>query len=158
GKTRAFVNDQPVSIGLLKQFGERLLEIHGQFETHGLLNPASHRGLLDAFAGLEGLKNKTATAFTAWKTAEEQQRNASENRQRAQAEEDFLRAAVAELEELAPQTGEAEKLAERRTNLQHREKILEALQMAENWLGGERGASPALAQAGKTVARIADKA
>ena len=62
GKSRAFINDQPISIGLLKQFGERLLEIHGQFETHGLLNPASHRGLLDAFAGCSALKDKTATA------------------------------------------------------------------------------------------------
>src|ERR1700735_5342566 len=63
GKSRAFINDQPISIGLLKQFGEQLLEIHGQFETHGLLNPASHRGLLDAYTECEALKGKTATAF-----------------------------------------------------------------------------------------------
>jgi DNA repair protein RecN (Recombination protein N) len=158
GKSRAFINDQPVSIGLLKQFGEQLLEIHGQFEAHGLLNPASHRGLLDAFAGLGGLKNKAATSFAAWKTAEEKQRNASSERERARAEEDFLRAAVIELDELAPQAGEADKLAERRTHLQHREKVLDALQIAEQALGGERGAAPALTQAGKAVARIADKA
>src|SRR6202012_5839782 len=52
GKSRAFINDQAISIGLLKQFGEQLLEIHGQFETHGLLNPGIHRGLLEALAGL----------------------------------------------------------------------------------------------------------
>src|SRR5262249_36883798 len=58
GKSRAFVNDQPVTIGLLKQIGEQLLEIHGQFETHGLLNPATHRGLLDSYAGAGALKQK----------------------------------------------------------------------------------------------------
>src|ERR1700722_3957977 len=103
GKSRAFICDQPISIGLLKQFGESLLEIHGQFETHGLLNPATHRGLLDAFGGFQALKNKTATAFTTWKTLEEKQRSANADRTRAQAEEDFLRAAVNELDELAPE-------------------------------------------------------
>src|ERR1700733_4959669 len=74
GKSRAFVNDQPISIGLLKQFGEQLLEIHGQFETHGLLNVATHRGLLDAFADAAPLKQKTMAAFMAWKEAEAKQR------------------------------------------------------------------------------------
>ncbi|MDX2028261.1 MAG: DNA repair protein RecN [Alphaproteobacteria bacterium] len=158
GKSRAFINDQPVSIGLLKQFGACLLEIHGQFETHGLLNPSSHRGLLDAFASLSPPKQKTAAAHTAWKVAEDKQRTAQTDRSRAQAEEDFLRSAVAELDELAPEAGEDAKLAERRTNLQHREKIAEALQLAEQSLNSERGASTALAQAGKAVARVADKA
>ena len=158
GKSRAFVNDQPVSIGLLKQFGERLLEIHGQFETYGLLNPATHRGLLDAFAAAGDLKQKTSKAFAAWKEAAAKQHEAETARARAQSEEDFLRAAVAELDELAPESGEAEKLAERRTGLQHREKIMEALQTAEHSLSGEHGAVTSLSQAGKAVAKIADKA
>jgi DNA repair protein RecN (Recombination protein N) len=158
GKSRAFINDQPVSIGLLRQFGELLLEIHGQFETHGLLDPATHRGLLDAFAGNGPLAQKTASAFAAWKAADNAQRNATSTRERAQAEEDFLRASVAELDELAPEAGETEKLAARRTHLQHREKILEALQTAQQNLDGDRGANAALAQAGKAVARVADKA
>jgi DNA repair protein RecN (Recombination protein N) len=158
GKSRAFVNDQPVGVGLLKQFGERLLEIHGQFESHGLLNPATHRGLLDAYANASGLKQKTAAAFAAWKHADEKQRSAAEQRERAQAEEDFLRAAVRELDDLAPIVDEATKLAERRTNLQHREKIMDALQAAQQALDGERGAISGLTLAGKAVARIADKA
>ena len=108
GKSRAFINDQPVSIGLLGQFGEKLLEIHGQFETHGLLNPATHRGLLDSFANLSALKAKTAGAYAAWQEAEEKQRGAEAARTAAKAEEEFLRAATAELEELAPEAGEAE--------------------------------------------------
>jgi DNA repair protein RecN (Recombination protein N) len=158
GKSRAFLQDQPISIGLLKQFGETLLEIHGQFETHGLLNPGTHRGLLDAFAGLGALRQKTAEAFGAWQKTEEKLREAETSRDRAEAEEDFLRSAVAELDELAPESGETERLAERRTALQHREKIFDALQNAEQALNAERGASATLAQAGKAVARVADKA
>jgi DNA repair protein RecN (Recombination protein N) len=158
GKSRAFLNDQPISIGLLKQFGEMLLEIHGQFETHGLLNPATHRGLLDSFGATGALRQKTAASFTAWKAAEQKQRSVASERERALAEEEFLRSALTELEQLAPEDGESDRLAERRTNLQHREKIIDALQSAEQALNGSRGAIPALAQAGKAVARIADKA
>lgn len=154
GKSRAFINDQPISIGLLKQFGERLLEIHGQFETHGLLNPGTHRGLLDSFAALGALKRNTAARFAAWRAAEDKQKTAAAERERARAEEDFLRSAVSELDELAPEPGEAGKLAEQRTGLQHREKILDALQAAEQALNGERGAAALLAQAGKAVARV----
>ena len=158
GKSRAFINDQAVSISLLKQFGHTLLEIHGQFETHGLLNPATHRGLLDSFAGLQAECQKVSKTFADWKLAEEKLQNADAARARAEAEEEFLRAAVAELDQLAPEAGEADKLSERRTALQHREKIIDALQTAEQSLNGERGAIMALAQAGKAVARIADKA
>ncbi|MDR3425106.1 MAG: DNA repair protein RecN [Alphaproteobacteria bacterium] len=157
-KNRAFFNDQPISVGLLKQFGESLLEIHGQFETHGLLNAATHRGLLDAFAGLQKLRQKTAQAFAAWKEITGKWQAAQTTSERARAEEDFLRAACRELEDLAPQTGEAETLAAQRMQLQHREKILDALNAATLALDGERGACAALSQAGKAVARVSDKA
>ena len=160
GKSRAFVNDQPVSIGLLKQFGALLLEIHGQFETHGLLNPATHRGLLDSFAGTGKLRLQTATAYRDWQAAAAGLAQALADRDRAANEEEFLRAAVQELDELSPETGEADALASRRTTLQHREKIIEALDSASRALNGERkerGATSALAEAGKAVARVADK-
>ncbi len=158
GKSRAFFNDQPIGVGLLKQFGERLLEIHGQFETHGLLNAVTHRGFLDAFGGLDALRHKTGCAFSEWQEAAKALQSAKANRIRARAEEDFLRSAVAELEELAPQQGEADKLAAERAQLQHREKILEALSIAEMALDGERGANAALSQAGKAVSKVSDKA
>ena len=88
-------------------------------------------------------------AFAVWKTLEDKQRSAAADRERAKAEEDFLRSAVSELEDLAPEAGEADKLAERRTNLQHREKITDALHSTEQALSGERGAAQALTQAGK---------
>jgi len=158
GKSRAFFNDQPIGVGLLKQFGESLLEIHGQFETHGLLNASTHRGLLDAFACLQDLRGKVSESYTAWKDAFAQWQRAQETSDRARAEEDYLRNAVAELETLAPVPGEADSLAEKRIQLQHREKILEALQNATSALDGERGALNALSQAGKSVARVLDKA
>jgi DNA repair protein RecN (Recombination protein N) len=158
GKSRAFFNDQPIGVGLLKQFGESLLEIHGQFEAHGLLNAATHRGLLDAFAKAQNLRRKTASAFKSWKDAAEKAENAKAASERSRAEEEFLRAAVTELEDLAPQAGEADALASQRTQLQHREKILEAMNAATVSLDGERGAIALLSQAGKAVARVSDKA
>ena len=158
GKSRAFFNDQPISIGLLKQFGEQLLEIHGQFETHGLLNPSTHKCLLDAFGNLGDLKKKTCVAFTAFKTAEAEEKETLKALTRATAEEEFLKVCLKELEDLDPEEGEADKLASRRTNLQHREKVLEAIEAAETALNGERGAMSSLVQAGKAVARIAEKA
>jgi DNA repair protein RecN (Recombination protein N) len=158
GKSRAFFNDQPIGVGLLKQFGESLLEIHGQFETHGLLNAATHKGLLDAFGDLRALGQKTAEAFREWKAATEKAKAAKEASDRARAEEEYLRASVAELEDLAPQPGEDAKLATERMQLQHREKILEAMNAASDFLDGERGAVAALSQAGKAVARVSDKA
>lgn len=158
GKSRAFLNDRPIGVGLLRQIGETLLEVHGQFETHGLLNPATHRGLLDAFAGLEKLKKETAAAYKSWQEAAERHEAARQARLRAQEEEDFLRAAVFELDDLAPEEGELDRLAERRTQLQNRSKITEGLQAAEAALSGERGAAAGLAQAGKALARLQDKA
>lgn len=158
GKSRAFINDQPVSIGLLKQVGSYLLEIHGQFDTHGLLNPATHRGLLDSFAGLEKQSQKVAETYQAWRAAEKLWHEQQQNRERARAEQDYLAAALAELDDLAPETGEADRLAEQRTQLQHREKITEALQTAQQALNNDRGASVTLSQAGKAIARVSDKA
>ncbi len=158
GKSRAFFNDQPIGVGLLKQFGESLLEIHGQFETHGLLNAATHRGLLDAFGGLNALKQKIAQAFTLWHEAQDKWQEAQKSSAQAKAEEDYLRASFDELDKLAPQTGEAEQLAEQRTQLQHREKITDALNQTVSSLEGERGAINTLSQAGKALARVSDKA
>ena len=158
GKSRAFINDQPISITLLKKIGDELLEIHGQFETHGLLNPATHRGLLDAFGGLAALKQKTAEAYAAWQRAKSDYGQALSERNRAKAEEEFLRAAVTELDELVPQDGEPDQLAARRETLKNLEKILDALQTAAQALDGERGAINALTMAGKALARVQDKA
>lgn len=157
GKSRAFLCDQPIGVTLLRRIGELLLEVHGQFETHGLLNPATHRELLDSFAGTHALLDRVEESFAVWKRAVAALDEAQSLSSRAQAEEEFLRAALDEMEEVAPQEGEVDKLAEQRLNLQNREKIVEALTGAEDTLSGDRGALLALARASKTLVRISDK-
>ncbi|HYC04287.1 MAG TPA: DNA repair protein RecN [Azospirillaceae bacterium] len=158
GRSRAFVNDQPVGVALLRRLGETLVEVHGQFDTHGLLDPRTHRDLLDDYAGLAGPAAKVADAHKAWRQAEQARRTAADEATRARAEEEFLRHAVAELDQLDPREGEEAGLAERRTVLMHREKLVEALTGAYGELAGERGAERALAGALRTLTRIADKA
>ncbi len=71
GRSRAFVNDQPVGAALLRQFGETLVEVHGQFDTAGLLNPKTHREALDAFAGLRADTERVTAAWQAWRRIED---------------------------------------------------------------------------------------
>ena len=158
GRSRAFVNDQPVGVTLLRRLGETLVEVHGQFETHGLLDPRTHRGLLDDYAGLADRAAAVAAAHRSWRQAEQARRTAADEAGRARAEEEYLRHAVAELDQLDPREGEEAGLAERRTVLMHREKLVEALTGAYGELAGERGAERALAGALRTLTRIADKA
>ncbi|MGE4350831.1 MAG: DNA repair protein RecN [Bdellovibrionales bacterium] len=158
GKSRAYVCDQPVGVTLLRRIGEMLLEVHGQFETHGLLNAATHRELLDSFAGAEALRDATTESFAAWKRAQAAFADAESSQTRARDEEAFLRMAVEEIEELSPEPDEVAKLTDRRTELQHREKIHEALVLSDQSLSGDRGALQALAVAGKALSRVVDKA
>jgi DNA repair protein RecN (Recombination protein N) len=158
GRSRAWVNDQAVGVGLLKRLGEELVEVHGQFETHGLLNPATHRGVLDAYAGLETRVAQVSATHRAWRQVEEARANAAAEIARARSEEEYLRHAVAELDELAPKPGEEEELAETRAVLMHREKVVEAMNAAFAELSGERGVERALASALRTLTRIAEKA
>ncbi|WP_245593411.1 DNA repair protein RecN [Azospirillum halopraeferens] len=158
GRSRAWVNDQAVGVALLKRLGEELVEVHGQFDTHGLLNPQTHRGVLDAYAGLDSRAARVAAAHRAWRQVEDARANAAAEIARARAEEEYLRHAVAELDALAPKPGEEEDLAETRAVLMHREKVVEAMNQAFAELAGERGAERLLAAATRTLSRIADKA
>lgn len=158
GRSRAWVNDQAVGVGLLKRLGEELVEVHGQFDTHGLLNPQTHRSVLDAYAGLAAQAAQVAAAHRAWRQVEDARANAAAEIARARSEEEYLRHAVAELDALAPKPGEEEDLAETRAVLMHREKLVDALNAAFGDLSGDRGVERALASAIRTLSRIADKA
>jgi len=158
GRSRAWINDQPVGVTLLRRLGEELVEVHGQFDTHGLLDPRSHRDLLDRHAGLETLADQVAAAWRAWRQLEQARIETEQESQRARAEEDFLRHAVAELDALEPQVGEEEQLAETRFVLMHREKLAEAIRSALLELSGERGAERAVVAALRALGRVADKA
>lgn len=157
GRSKAFVNDVPVGVTLLKTIGDILVDIHGQFETYGLLNPAIHQSVLDMYAGSAGQLSKVAEAYTAWKNIRKQIEEAKEQARIAAANEAFLKTAVEDLEKLAPQSGEETELVEKRKRIQNRDAILEALSFAAEALGGEGGADMMLAQAEKKLMRQADK-
>ena len=94
GRGRAFVNDQPASVALLRRLGDTLVEIQGQMEQHGLLDMATHRASLDAFAGLEKQAAAVRAAWQAWRTAEQARADAEAAAAAARRDEDFLRHAV----------------------------------------------------------------
>jgi DNA repair protein RecN (Recombination protein N) len=143
GRSRAFVNDQPASIGLLRQIGQSLIEIQGQFEPRGLIDPATHRAF---------------DAHTAWRDAIRACGEAESAASAAARDRDFLEHSVAELTQLDPQTGEEEELAERRTRLMHAEQLVEAMNAASAELTGGRSVEDALQAAQKQLTRVADKA
>jgi len=158
GRSRAYINDQPVSVSLLKQAGAALVEIHGQFDTQGLMNPATHRGLLDLFGSLSGVAEKTKHAFRAWKLIEKECIAAEKALDKARADEEYLRHVVAELSQLAPQEGEEESLAAQRQTMMHGEKLLEGMKSAHSDLNSHKGVETMMRNALRHLERIAEKA
>lgn len=158
GRSKAYINDQPVSVSLLKEAGKALVEIHGQFDTQGLLNPQSHRGLLDAFASLQTQAETLAKAFRDWKKTQTQRLKAEAELEQARADEDYLRHMVEELTALAPQEGEEEELARQRQMMMHGEKILEGLKDAYSELTAHKGVESMLRGALRQLERLSEKA
>ena len=111
GKSRAFINDQAVSVGLLKDLGELLLEVHGQSDDRGLFDIATHRGLLDAFGGLENTDREVADLYRHWDQARQTLAGLKARAAEAEKNADFVRAAVKELSSFDPKPGEEESLA-----------------------------------------------
>lgn len=157
GRSRAFINDEPVSITFLKEVGDVLVDIHGQFETYGLLNPTTHRQMLDNYAGNENLLNECGLAWQSLKSAEAALIDAKDKASRAAENEAYLRASVEELEKLSPEDGEEGLLLEKRRFLQNREAILEVLGFSVEQLGGEKGADIQIGQVARALARQMDK-
>jgi len=158
GRTRAFVNDQPVSVQVLKQLGSALVEIHGQHDERALVDAATHRRLLDALGGLEG---RAANVATLWDARREAQAVADAHRaevERAKRESDWLRHAVDELNKLAPQAGEETALAERRTAMMQAEKVAEDLRNAHDVIAGAESSVPALSGVIRRLERRATQA
>jgi DNA repair protein RecN (Recombination protein N) len=136
GRTKAFVNDQPVSVQMLKALGEALVEIHGQHDDRALTDMATHRRLLDAFGGLEGDACRVEALWQARRAAEEAAARHRADVDRARRESDYLRHSVEELSKLAPQAGEETALAERRASMMAAEKIAEDLREAHEQVAG----------------------
>jgi DNA repair protein RecN (Recombination protein N) len=155
GRSRAYVNDQPVSVGLLRALGDSLVEVQGQFAQRGLLDPKTHLALLDAYGGLEGRAREVAGLHDAWRSATKARAEAEAAVEQARADETFLRHAVEELGQLAPREGEEAELAEERGFLMNAEKLISAMTEAGEELGT---AETALARALRQLEQAAPKA
>jgi len=158
GRSRAFVNDQPVSVGLLKQIGEILVEVHGQLETHGLLDPATHRRFVDAYGGLAPELNKTGDSFGKWREAQATYDRARLEVEKAKKDEEYLRHAVEELRRLEPQAGEEEELSAKRSILMNSEQLIQSLNEAFEDLNQGAGVENALRSALQKIEKVSDKA
>jgi len=158
GKSRAFVNDEPASVGLLRGLGDSLVEIQGQGEQRGLLDPSTHRSLLDDFAEPGALRAVLATAWRDWRSARQQAEEAARRLADSRAEEDLWRHHKAELDALAPEGDEETRLGDRRALLQNAERLGEAASEALAELGGDGGAQAALARALRRLGRARDRA
>jgi DNA repair protein RecN (Recombination protein N) len=154
GGSRAFLNDQPASAGLLRELAPHLVEIHGQHDDRGLLNPRGHRALLDVFGRCDA--GPVAVAHHAWREAANALAVARAEQDLAERDHEWLEHAVAELRTLAPEPGEEEDLAERRATMQRGEKIASELQTIAEFLEGSDGGLAKLRQAARVLERIAD--
>jgi DNA repair protein RecN (Recombination protein N) len=157
GRSKAFVNDQPASAAVLRDLGNLLLEVHGQHETHGLLDPRTHRALLDNFGahgdGLQGV----AGAWKAWRDASIRLDELRTRTARSASEAEEIGFRLAELDRLDPREGEEAVLAEARALLGAAEKALADIGAAKDSLGGD-ALSGKLAQGIRALARARDRA
>ncbi|HEY5071535.1 MAG TPA: DNA repair protein RecN [Caulobacteraceae bacterium] len=135
GRSRAFVNDQAVGVGLLRELGAALVEVHGQHETIGLLDARRHGGLLDAYAGCGARLGACAEAWRVWRAADDRDAALRADQTRAAAENDDLAERLGELDRLAPREGEEEGLAAERRLLGSAEKTLADVASARDALG-----------------------
>ncbi|PZU86795.1 MAG: DNA repair protein RecN [Chelatococcus sp.] len=158
GRTRAFVNDQPVSVQILRMIGAAIVEIHGQHDDRALTDPAQHRMILDGFGGSEALAEKVATASETLKRARQTLQAQRMRVEAARKEADFLRHAVEELGKLAPQPGEEDALAATRQGMMQAEKVARDLIDAHEAVGGQASPVPALAAVLRRLERRAGQA
>lgn len=146
GKSRAFVNDQPVSIGLLRTIGELLIEIHGQHDGVSFLTAATHKTLLDEFGGLSKDAAAVERCWSEWRAAEDALDERRRVRDQARREADYLRHVVSELSDLDPQADEEAALAGRRAEMMAAQKVTDdlaaaAAAMSEDGLEGKLSAA-----------------
>ncbi|MBO0716949.1 MAG: AAA family ATPase, partial [Rhizobiales bacterium] len=158
GRTRAFVNDQPVSVQVLRALGAALVEIHGQHDERAFVEAATHRGLLDAYGGIEGEAAAVAELWAQWRAREAAVQSHRADVERANREAEWLRHAVEELSRLAPQPGEESALAERRATMMQAEKVADDLRSTYDNLAGPNSAVSPLASAVRRLERRAAQA
>ncbi len=157
GRKTSWINDRRASGEVLRALSEVLVELHGQHDDRGLLNPRGHRALLDAFAGHDDLRAASRQAWAGRARAARALADLESQVAAARAEEDFLRHAVAELDRLDPRPGEEGELDARRRHMQGAERIRDDIARAFQLLGGD-GAEGAMAEAARWLDGVADRA
>jgi len=158
GRTRAFINDQPVSVQILRMVGAAIVEIHGQHDDRALTDPAQHRTILDGFGGLERQSEAVSATSEILKKARQALQSQRMRVEAARKEADFLRHAVEELGKLAPQPGEEDALAATRQAMMQAEKVARDLIDAHDAVGGQASPVPALAAVLRRLERRAAQA
>jgi DNA repair protein RecN (Recombination protein N) len=153
GRTRAFINDQPVSVQAMKTVGAALVEIHGQHDERALVDAATHRRLLDAFGGLEVQAREVERLWGERRTKEAEAEAHRAEVERARREADWLRHAVEELTRLAPEPSEETTLAEKRAAMMAVEKVAGDLREAQDAVSGSQSPVPALSAAVRRLER-----
>jgi DNA repair protein RecN (Recombination protein N) len=153
GGSRAFVNDQPASAGLLRTLGAALVEIHGQHDDRGLLNARGHRALLDTFGRIDA--TPAAAAHARWRAAEDALATATADLENAARDREWLEHAVAELTAAAPEPGEEAALAEARATMQKGARLSDELETAAALIEGSDGGLSQLRQAARRLDRLA---
>jgi DNA repair protein RecN (Recombination protein N) len=152
GGSRASVNDQPASVALLRELGSLLVEIHGQHDDRGLLNPRGHRALLDSFGRIATAHAEQA--WRAWAEAEAALARARDDLEASARDREWLEHSVAELAKLAPEAGEEEALATLRSNMQKGARLAEDIAAIGQLLDGSDGGLALLRQAARRLDRI----
>lgn len=158
GRTRGFINDEPVGVGLLRDLGAMLVEIHGQSDDRGLFDVTTHRRLLDSFGAYPEILAGVAQRFEQWDMARRALDALRVAARAAAADADFLRHAVSELNALGPMKGEEAQLANERALLMNAARIAEDISAAIDSLAGDRGAEGTLASALKRLSRMPEEA
>lgn len=152
GRGKAFINDEPVSVSLLRKVGETLVEIEGQFASHGLMDEDTHRNSLDDFANLKTARHEVSNLYGNWRETEKTLTETIKALEQNRDDEEYLRHALAELVALDPQAGEEAELAEARAFLMNGERLLTAMTAARNFLSNGDGVDDRLAAAQRVLA------
>jgi DNA repair protein RecN (Recombination protein N) len=155
GGSRALVNDQSASVALLRDLGAMLVEIHGQHDDRGLLNPRGHRALLDTYGSLD--TEAVSRAYRAVQQAKSALASARAEQDAAERDREWLEHAVAELQALAPEPGEEESLASLRATMQTGQRLSSELATISEQLEGSDGALALLRQAARRLDRMASE-
>lgn len=158
GRTKAFINDQPVGVQLMRAAGQFLVEIHGQHADRALTETDAHRALLDAFAGLTDEAASLSGLYRAWREAERGLKKHREKVEAAAREADYLRSSVEELEALSPVDGEEDELAEARARMMKVERVASDIAEASEFLNGNASPVPEIASLMRRLERKSHEA